>query len=195
MQTDGSIGYVEYAYALQNKLAYTKMKNKDGKVVAPTANAFAAAAAGADWNSKPGYGVILANQPGAGTWPMTAATFIIMYKQPANKAESAEALKFFKWCYEHGDKMALEPRLHPDAAEGGEDGREDLDRDRRQRHVMSPLFRPAHVPDRSGQLDRPEPLRPVFFCRQPGAIRAPKPWLGGRRSGAISPGDCHISRS
>ena len=107
MQTDGSIGYVEYAYALQNKLAYTKMKNKDGKVVAPTANAFAAAAAGADWNSKPGYGVILANQPGAGTWPMTAATFIIMYKQPANKAESAEALKFFKWCYEHGDKMAL----------------------------------------------------------------------------------------
>ena len=65
---------------LQNKLTYTKMKNKDGKVVAPTAKAFAAAAAGADWNSKPGYGVILANQPGAGTWPMTAATFILMYK-------------------------------------------------------------------------------------------------------------------
>ena len=107
MQTDGAIGYVEYAYALQNHLAYTKMKNKDGKIVSPTANAFAAAATGADWNSKPGYGVILANQPGASTWPMTAATFIIMYKKPADAAASAEAVKFFKWCYDNGDNMAL----------------------------------------------------------------------------------------
>ena len=64
-QTKGSIGYVEYAYALQNKLTYTKMVNKDGKTVAPTSEAFQAAAAGADWKSKPGFGVILANQPGA----------------------------------------------------------------------------------------------------------------------------------
>ena len=106
MQTDGSIGYVEYAYALQNKLTYTKMKNKDGHVVAPTSAAFAAAAAGADWSSKPGYGVILANQPGAGTWPMTAATFIIMYKKPTSTADSNQALNFFKWCYANGDKMA-----------------------------------------------------------------------------------------
>jgi len=107
-QTKGSIGYVEYAYALQNKLTYTKMVNKDGKTVAPTSEAFQAAAAGADWKSKPGFGVILANQPGAGTWPMTAATWILMYKQPKDTAASAEALKFFDWAYKNGDKMAEE---------------------------------------------------------------------------------------
>lgn len=107
-QTKGSIGYVEYAYALQNKLIYTKMVNKDGKTVAPTSEAFQAAAAGADWKSKPGFGVILANQPGAATWPMTAATWILMYKQPKDTAASAEALKFFDWAYKNGDKMAEE---------------------------------------------------------------------------------------
>ena len=105
--TKGSIGYVEYAYSLQNKMTYTKMLNKAGKSVAPTADAFAAAAANADWNSKPGYGVILANQPGDDSWPMTAATWILMYKQPQDAAASAEALKFFTWCYEKGDEMAL----------------------------------------------------------------------------------------
>ena len=104
--TNGSIGYVEYAYALQNHLTYAKMKNKAGHVVSPTANAFQAAAANADWKSKPGYGVILANQPGAGSWPMTAATFILMYKKPVDAAASAKALKFFKWCYANGNKMA-----------------------------------------------------------------------------------------
>ncbi len=104
--TKGSIGYVEYAYALQNKLTYAKMMNKDGKVVAPTSEAFAAAAANANWKSKPGYGVILANQPGAESWPMTAATWILMYKQPKDAAASASALKFFAWCYKSGDKMA-----------------------------------------------------------------------------------------
>ncbi len=106
--TKGSIGYVEYAYAMQNKMTYTGMVNKDGKQVEPTADAFAAAAANADWNSKPGYGVILANQPGAGTWPMTAATFILMYKKPGDDAASAEALKFFAWAYAKGDDMAKE---------------------------------------------------------------------------------------
>ena len=104
--TNGSIGYVEYAYALQNKLTYAKMMNKDGKVVAPTSEAFSAAAANANWKSRPGYGVILANQPGATSWPMTAATWILMYKQPKDPAASASALKFFAWCYEHGGKMA-----------------------------------------------------------------------------------------
>jgi len=70
--TKGSVGYVEYAYALQNKLTYTKMLNKAGKTVAPTSEAFQAAAANADWKSKPGYGVLLANQPGDKSWPMTA---------------------------------------------------------------------------------------------------------------------------
>jgi phosphate transport system substrate-binding protein len=107
-QTQGSIGYVEYAYALQNKMVYTKMVNKDGKTVSPTSDAFQAAAANADWNSAPGYGVILANQPGAASWPMTAATFILIPKQPQDPVATAEALKFFAWAYAKGDKMAEE---------------------------------------------------------------------------------------
>jgi phosphate transport system substrate-binding protein len=107
-QTKGSIGYVEYAYALQNKMDYTKMVNKEGKTVTPTSAAFQAAAANADWNSVPGYGVILANQPGAESWPMTAATFILIPKQPPEPAVAAEALKFFAWAYEKGGKMAEE---------------------------------------------------------------------------------------
>jgi phosphate transport system substrate-binding protein len=106
--TKGSIGYVEYAYALQNKLTYTKMMNKAGKTVAPTSESFQAAAAGADWSSAPGFGVILANQPGDASWPMTAGTWILMYKQPADTTASAEALKFFAWAYAKGDKMAEE---------------------------------------------------------------------------------------
>jgi phosphate transport system substrate-binding protein len=107
-QTKGSIGYVEYAYALQNKLIYTKMVNKDGKAVAPTSAAFQAAASNADWNSVPGYGVILANEPGAESWPMTAATFILIHKQPDDAAAAAAALKFFGWAYDKGDKAAEE---------------------------------------------------------------------------------------
>ncbi len=106
-QTKNSIGYVEYAYAKQNNLTYTGMVNKDGKAVQPTADAFAAAAANADWKGTPGYGVILADQPGAETWPMTAATFILLYKQPDDVAASAEALKFFDWAYNKGDEAAL----------------------------------------------------------------------------------------
>jgi phosphate transport system substrate-binding protein len=105
-QTNGAIGYVEYAYALQNKMTYTKMINKDGKTVSPTSEAIQAAAANADWNSVPGYGVILANQPGAGSWPMTAATFILIPKQPKDPAATTEALKFFAWAYAKGAKMA-----------------------------------------------------------------------------------------
>jgi phosphate transport system substrate-binding protein len=107
-QTKGAIGYVEYAYAKQNKLTFTKMINKDGKPVSPTSEAFQAAAANADWKSQPGYGVILANQPGAKSWPMTAATWILIYKQPQDTAATAEALKFFAWSYKNGGKMAEE---------------------------------------------------------------------------------------
>jgi len=106
--TKGSIGYVEYAYALQNKLTFTKMVNKSGKTVAPTSEAFQAAAANADWNSQPGFGVILANQPGDKAWPMTAATWILLYKQPADAAATGEALKFFAWAYKNGAKAAEE---------------------------------------------------------------------------------------
>jgi phosphate transport system substrate-binding protein len=104
--TRGSVGYVEYAYAKQNKLTFTRMINKDGKTVAPTMDAFQAAAANADWKSQPGYGVILANQPGEKSWPMTAATWILIYKQPADPAATGEALKFFAWAYKNGDKSA-----------------------------------------------------------------------------------------
>jgi phosphate transport system substrate-binding protein len=107
-QTKGSIGYVEYAYAHQNKLAHTKMINKDGKTVSPTSASFQAAAANAKWDSQPGYGVILANQPGAESWPMTAATWILIHKKPQDATAAAEALKFFGWAYDKGEKMADE---------------------------------------------------------------------------------------
>jgi phosphate transport system substrate-binding protein len=107
-QTKGSIGYVEYAYAKQNMLAFAKMTNKDGKVVSPTAAAFSAAASGAKWDSVPGFGVILTDQPGAASWPIAGATFILMHKVAANPGDSGQALKFFAWAYAKGGKMAEE---------------------------------------------------------------------------------------
>lgn len=104
--TKGSIGYVEYAFAKQNNLTFAKMINKDGKTVAPTMAAFKAAAANADWASAPGLYLILDNQPGAESWPMTAATFILMHKQAKDAAASAEALKFFSWAFDKGAKEA-----------------------------------------------------------------------------------------
>ena len=107
-QTKGSIGYVELAYALQNKMVTTHMVNKEGKTVEASGFSVQAAAANADWSAVPGYGVILANQPGVGSWPMTAATFILIPKQPSDPAAAAEALKFFAWAYANGNKMATE---------------------------------------------------------------------------------------
>jgi phosphate transport system substrate-binding protein len=107
-QTKGAIGYVESAYAKQNKMNYTNMVNKAGKTVAPDIKTFEAAAANADWSSQPGFGVILSNQPGDDSWPMTAATWILVYKQPQDPAITAEALKFFAWAYKSGDAMAQE---------------------------------------------------------------------------------------
>ncbi|MFA5955310.1 phosphate ABC transporter substrate-binding protein PstS [Hyphomicrobium sp.] len=108
MQTKGAIGYVEYAYAKQNKLAYTKLINKDGKTVAPVITAFQAAAAGADWASAPGMGVVLTDEPGAESWPITNPTFILMHKKSKDAAAAKEALKFFEWAYANGDKSAEE---------------------------------------------------------------------------------------
>jgi phosphate transport system substrate-binding protein len=107
-QTKGSIGYVEYAYAKQNKLTYTKLTNKDGKAVSPTIEAFTAAASSANWQSAPGFGLILTNEAGATSWPITAATFILIHKQPKDPAAAAEALKFFEWAYTNGGNMAEE---------------------------------------------------------------------------------------
>jgi phosphate transport system substrate-binding protein len=107
-QTKNAIGYVEYAYAKQNKLTYAALVNKAGKTVQPTIASFQAAASNADWAKAPGYYVILTDQPGDASWPITAATFILMHKEPTDKAASAEAIKFFKWSFEKGDKAAEE---------------------------------------------------------------------------------------
>jgi len=104
--TKGAIGYVEYIYAKQNKLTHAGMINKSGKQVEPTLEAFQAAAASADWANAPGFYQILANEPGDKSWPMTAATFILMYKDPGSVAASNDALSFFKWAYEKGGQMA-----------------------------------------------------------------------------------------
>jgi phosphate transport system substrate-binding protein len=105
-QTKGAIGYVEYAYALQNKMTSIDMMNADGKKVAPDSASFQAAAGNADWAHSDSYYVILTDQPGATTWPIAGATFILMYKQPTDPAAAAEALKFFSWAYAKGDKAA-----------------------------------------------------------------------------------------
>ncbi len=106
INTKGSIGYVEYAYAKQNKMTTVSVINMAGKAVAPDAAAFQAAAAYADWEKAEGFYVILTNQPGAGSWPIAGATFILMYKQPQDPVAAAEALKFFAWAYAKGNKMA-----------------------------------------------------------------------------------------
>ncbi|MCC7047888.1 MAG: phosphate ABC transporter substrate-binding protein PstS [Alphaproteobacteria bacterium] len=107
-QTVGSIGYVEYAYAKQNKMIHARMVNREGKAVEPTARAFQAAAAGADWSGTPGFNVLLTDEKGAESWPIAGATFILMHKQPQDPAAATEALKFFDWAYRKGDKMAEE---------------------------------------------------------------------------------------
>jgi phosphate transport system substrate-binding protein len=104
----GSIGYVEYAYVKKNKLNFMQLRNKDGNYVSPDDKTFAAAAAGADWFSVPGMGLSIVDQKGAQTWPISTASFILMYKSPADKAASQEALKFFDWSFKNGKNLALE---------------------------------------------------------------------------------------
>ena len=104
--TKGSIGYVETAYAKQNHLTTMKMVNKDGKVVAALPESIMAAAAGADWAKAPGFYMILTDSPGAKSWPIAGATFILVPKQPKDAAATKEALDFFAWAYKNGDKMA-----------------------------------------------------------------------------------------
>jgi phosphate transport system substrate-binding protein len=105
-QLKNSIGYVEYAYAKQNNLAWTQLKNKDGKYVQPTQAAFAAAAANADWKSAPGMGVVLTDEPGADSWPVTAASFILVHKKQDKPENGKEVLAFFDWAFKNGGKMA-----------------------------------------------------------------------------------------
>jgi phosphate transport system substrate-binding protein len=107
-QTDGAIGYVEYAYAKQNKMAYTLLTNKAGVAVPPSAETFQAAAANADWVHADSYYLILTDQAGGNSWPITGASFILVYKQPSDPASVNEALKFFAWAFKDGASMAGE---------------------------------------------------------------------------------------
>jgi len=104
--TVGALGYVEYAYAKQNNLTYAKMVNHAGKTVAPTAESFQAAAAGADWTSAPDFHVIMTDAPGDKSWPVAGSTFILMQAVPTDAASSDAALKFFDWGYKNGKQMA-----------------------------------------------------------------------------------------
>jgi phosphate transport system substrate-binding protein len=103
-----SIGYVEFAYAKKNNTAYFNLVNQAGQTVKPEDDSFAAAAAGTDWSKIPGMGTFITNAPGAKSWPITGASFILMYKQPSNKANSAEVLKFFDYAFKEGKKMAAD---------------------------------------------------------------------------------------
>ena len=105
-QIKNSIGYVEYAYALQNHLGYAVMKNAAGKVVAPTMATFQAAADTADWKNARNFNLLMTNAPGDTAWPITATSWVIMYKQPRNAANAKVVMDFFKWSYEHGQEQA-----------------------------------------------------------------------------------------
>jgi phosphate transport system substrate-binding protein len=107
-QFKNSIGYVEYAYAKKNKMTYTQLKNRDGAYVLPDDDTFKAAAAGADWSKTPGFAVVLTDQVGKASWPITGASFIIMYKNQADPAKGKEVLKFFDWAYKNGAAMAAD---------------------------------------------------------------------------------------
>jgi phosphate transport system substrate-binding protein len=104
----GAIGYVEYAYVKKNNMNFMQMQNADGKYVAPDDKTFASAAAGADWFSVPGMGVSMVNAKGSESWPISTASFILMYKAPGDKVASAEALKFFDWAFKNGKQLAAE---------------------------------------------------------------------------------------
>jgi phosphate transport system substrate-binding protein len=112
-QVNNSIGYVEYAYAKSNNIPYALMRNRDGQFVEPDADTFAAAAEGANWAAQPGFGISLTNQPGARSWPITGATFILIHKEPKNPKAVSEAIKFFEWAYKNGDKLALDLEYVP----------------------------------------------------------------------------------
>jgi phosphate transport system substrate-binding protein len=105
-RTDGAIGYVEYAYALQNKMTFTQLKNHDGNFVSPNAASFQAAASNADWSKAPGFYLLLTEQSGKESWPITGATFILMDRQQTDPARGHEVLSFFDWAYHNGGKLA-----------------------------------------------------------------------------------------
>ena len=105
---NGSIGYVEFAYAKKNNLAYTQLKNREGQFVSPDADTFKSAAAGAAWDKTPGFAVVSTDQPGKASWPITGATFVLVHKTQPDTAKVKETLKFIDWSYKNGTAMATE---------------------------------------------------------------------------------------
>lgn len=112
-QIDGSIGYVEYAYATANDMTFTQMQNHDKKFVAPNDASFAAAASGVDWAKAKDFYLIMTDAPGAGSWPIAGSTFILMHKNQTKAEQGTEALRFFKWAYAHGETSAKELHYVP----------------------------------------------------------------------------------
>ncbi|MEC5162151.1 phosphate transport system substrate-binding protein [Janthinobacterium sp. CG_S6] len=104
----GSIGYVEWAYAKKNKMSHTQLKNKDGQFLQPDDDNFKAAAANAEWTKTPGFGVVLTDQAGKTSWPVTGVSFILMHKTQADAAKGKEVLKFFDWAFKNGAASAVE---------------------------------------------------------------------------------------
>ena len=138
-QTDGAIGYVEFAYAKQNNMTFTQLVNKAGKTVQPSLDSFSAAAAGADWANTPGFNLVLTNQAAPDAWPIVGASFIIVYKRPADPPALLTALKFFDWAYQERRRHGEAARLRATSPKWFPGDREDLVRQhqgrRRRRDV------------------------------------------------------------
>ena len=109
----GSIGYVEYTYAVESKMTTIQLKNKSGKFIKPDLKSFQAAGANADWKNAPGYYMVLTDQPGAGSWPITGVTYILVYKKQTDKAKAKSLLKYFAWCYKQGSYVAAKLQYVP----------------------------------------------------------------------------------
>jgi len=110
---NGSVGYVEFAYALQNKMTTVLLKNRAGSFAAPTIESFQSAAASADWKNAPGFYLVLTDQPGEKSWPITGASFILVYKQQDDPVKAKNMLDFFNWCYRNGASIATELQYVP----------------------------------------------------------------------------------
>lgn len=112
-KTDGSIGYVEYAYALRERLKYVQIQNKAGRFVTPTIESFQAAAANAEWENAPGFYMVLTDQPGEKSWPITGASYILVHKDQPDASKAEAMLKFFDWCFKNGSEQAIELHYVP----------------------------------------------------------------------------------
>jgi len=112
-KTEGSIGYVEYAYALRERLKFVQLQNRAGRFVAPTIEAFQAAAANADWEKDPSFYMVLTDQPGEKSWPITGASYILIYREQADAPKAQAMLKFFDWCFKQGSSMAMDLHYVP----------------------------------------------------------------------------------